>query len=97
MSIIMLMIWAEERLFQDTRLKEYWRLLEKNRFDPEHQQYAIVTLRQMNPMTYTGDSTVFYKGSLTSNSIFVQGNLLANKNVLKSIFDAAVQGQKNAR
>lgn len=70
--------------------------LREGRFDPEHQQYAIITLRQMNPVTYTGDSTIFYKGSLTSNGISVQGNLLSNENVLKAIFDAAVQGQKDS-
>jgi uncharacterized Ntn-hydrolase superfamily protein len=70
--------------------------LQQGRFDPEHQQYAIVTLGHMTPVTYTGDSTIFYKGSLTANGISVQGNLLSNENVLKAIFDAAVQGQKDS-
>jgi uncharacterized Ntn-hydrolase superfamily protein len=70
--------------------------LREGRFDPEHQQYAIITLGQMNPVTYTGDSTIFYNGSITSNGISVQGNLLSNENMLKAVFDAAVQGQKDS-
>lgn len=70
--------------------------LRESRFDPEHQQYAIMTLRQMNPVTYTGDSTIFYNGALTANGISVQGNLLSNENVLKAIFDAVVQAQKDS-
>jgi len=70
--------------------------LRESRFDPEHQQYAIITLGHMIPLTYTGDSTYFYKGSLTSNGISAQGSLLSNDKVLKAIFDAAVQGQKDS-
>jgi uncharacterized Ntn-hydrolase superfamily protein len=70
--------------------------LQQGRFDPQHQQYAIITLGHMTPVTYTGGSTIFYKGSLITNGISVQGNLLSNENVLKAIFDAAVQGQKDS-
>jgi len=69
--------------------------LKESRFDPAHQQYALITLTQMNPVTYTGDSTIAYSGSLTANGISVQGNLLPNENVLKAVFDIAVQGQKD--
>jgi uncharacterized Ntn-hydrolase superfamily protein len=70
--------------------------LRQSRFDPEHQQYALITLKQMTPATYTGDSTIFYKGSLTSNGISVQGNLLLDEKVLQAIFDTAVQAQKDS-
>lgn len=70
--------------------------LRQSRFDPEHQQYALITLGHMTPLTYTGDSTISYKGSLTANGISVQGNLLSNENVLAAIFNAAVQGQKDS-
>jgi len=72
------------------------KVLRQSRFDPEHQQYAIVTLKEMNPLTYTGDSTIFYKGAITGNGISVQGNLLANDNELKAIFNAVVQAQDDS-
>ena len=72
------------------------KVLMQARFDPEHQQYAIVTLKEMNPLTYTGDSVIFYKGAITGNGISVQGNLLKNENELKAIFDAVVQAQKDS-
>lgn len=70
--------------------------LRESRFHPEHQQYAIITLKQMNPVTYTGDSTIFYNGVLTANGISVQGNLLSNENVLKAIFDEAVRARRDS-
>jgi uncharacterized Ntn-hydrolase superfamily protein len=66
------------------------------RFDPEHQQYALVTVNEMNPVTYTGDSTIFYNGSLTGDGISVQGNLLSNSGELKDIFDAIINARKNS-
>ena len=77
-------------------IEEILEALREGRFDPQQQQYAIVTLRQMTPVTYTGDSTIFSKGSFTSKGISVQGNLLSNENVLKAVFDAAVQGQNDS-
>lgn len=72
------------------------KVLRQTRFDPEHQQYAIVTLKEMNPLTYTGDSTIFYNGALTGNGISVQGNLLTNENELKDIFAAVVKAQNDS-
>ncbi len=72
------------------------KVLRQARFDPEHQQYAIITLKEMNPLTYTGDSTIFYNGALTAYGISVQGNLLTNKDELKAIFDAVVNAQKDS-
>ncbi|MBK7872851.1 MAG: DUF1028 domain-containing protein [Saprospiraceae bacterium] len=71
--------------------------LRESRFDPEHQQYALVTLQQMNPVTYTGDSTMAYNGALTGYGISVQGNLLTNEKELQTIFNAAVKAQKKGR
>ena len=70
--------------------------LRQARFDPEHQQYALVTLDQLYPVTYTGDSTIFYKGSLTAKGISVQGNILSSDKVLKAVFEAAIQAQKES-
>src|SRR6266498_2372087 len=50
----------------------------------------------MNPLTYTGDSEIFYKGAITGNGISVQGNLLAKEDELKAIFDAGVQAQNHS-
>jgi uncharacterized Ntn-hydrolase superfamily protein len=72
------------------------KVLLQARFDPEHQQYAIVTLKEMDPLTYTGDSAVFYKGAITGKGISVQGNLLTSENELRVIFDAVVQAQKDS-
>lgn len=72
------------------------KVLLQARFDPKHQQYAIVTLKEMDPLTYTGDSAVFYKGTITGKGISVQGNLLTSENELKVIFDAVVQAQKDS-
>jgi uncharacterized Ntn-hydrolase superfamily protein len=71
--------------------------LRNPRFDPEHQQYALVTLNHMTPLTYTGDSTVAYKGSITGNGISVQGNILADANELKAIFDAVIEARKQSK
>jgi uncharacterized Ntn-hydrolase superfamily protein len=70
--------------------------LRESRFDPEHQQYALVTLTQMNPLTYTGDSTFTYKGALTARGLSVQGNILSSDTELQAIFDAAMQAQKDS-
>jgi uncharacterized Ntn-hydrolase superfamily protein len=66
-------------------------------FDPERQQYAIVTIKYIDrPGTYSGDSIKFNKGALTASGISVQGNTLANEQELKIIFDAVVKGQKDS-
>lgn len=70
--------------------------LQETRFDPEHQQYALVTLNHMTPVTYTGNSTVSYKGALTGNGVSVQGNILTNEHELKTIFDAVIDAQKRS-
>ncbi|MGA0556652.1 DUF1028 domain-containing protein [Larkinella sp. VNQ87] len=64
-------------------------------FDPEHQQYAVVTLAHPDASrTYTGDSTHAHKGALTAYGVSVQGNTLANEQELQVILDAVLQGQK---
>jgi uncharacterized Ntn-hydrolase superfamily protein len=66
-------------------------------FDPERQQYAIVTIKYMDrPGTYTGDSTKNHKGTLTASGISVQGNTLTNEDELKIILDAVLKGQKDS-
>jgi uncharacterized Ntn-hydrolase superfamily protein len=63
-------------------------------FDPQRQQYAVVTLKDIEqPAAYTGDSTKHFNGAMTANGISVQGNTLATDQVLKKIFDAVIDGR----
>jgi uncharacterized Ntn-hydrolase superfamily protein len=75
-------------------------ILEKLRspdFDPEHQQYAIISMDDIShPVTYTGTQTVSYASTLTGNGITVQGNMLTNPDEIQIIFDAAVKAQKDS-
>ena len=75
-------------------------ILEKLRspdFDPEHQQYAIISMDDFShPVTYTGKQTVSYASTLTGNGITVQGNMLTNPDEIQIIFDAAVKAQKDS-
>jgi uncharacterized Ntn-hydrolase superfamily protein len=69
--------------------------LRKAMYDPERQQYAVVTLQHLSaPRTYTGDSTHQVNGSLTATGIAVQGNTLASERVIQAIFEAALQAQQ---
>ncbi|ADB38231.1 DUF1028 domain-containing protein [Spirosoma linguale] len=63
-------------------------------FKPEEQQYAVVTLQQIDkPSTYTGAATSPAGGSLTATGISVQGNTLANQDVLTAVMQAVVKAQ----
>lgn len=70
--------------------------LRQARFDPEHQQYALVTLKHMRPLTYTGDSTIEFRGALMGHGISVQGNILSSSKELEAIFNAVVKAQKQS-
>jgi uncharacterized Ntn-hydrolase superfamily protein len=66
-------------------------------FDPERQQYAVVTIRNLDrPATYTGDSTNLFRGSLTKTGVSVQGNTLTSDDELKIIMQAVVKGQNES-
>jgi len=75
-------------------------ILEKLRqpnFDPEQQQYAIMSLNDIeHPVTYTGTRTVSHASSLTGNGISVQGNMLTHPEEIQAIFDAAIKAQKDS-
>lgn len=63
-------------------------------FDPERQQYAVVTIKYIDsPATYTGDSTKRFNGALTKSGVSVQGNTLTSDNELEIIMEAVVKGQ----
>jgi uncharacterized Ntn-hydrolase superfamily protein len=66
------------------------------RFDPENQQYAVVTIKYLSePATYTGDSCHQHFATLTASGISVQGNTLTNENEFKIIMDAVQKGQND--
>jgi uncharacterized Ntn-hydrolase superfamily protein len=66
-------------------------------FDPEKQQYAVVTIKYIDsPATYTGDSAKLFKGALTKSGVSVQGNTLTSATELRIIMDAVEKGQKDA-
>ena len=63
-------------------------------FDPERQQYAVVTVKYFDrPITYTGVSTNPFNGALTRPGVSVQGNTLTSESELKSIMEAVAKGQ----
>jgi uncharacterized Ntn-hydrolase superfamily protein len=67
-------------------------------FDPERQQYAVVTIRYLdNPKIYTGTSTKPSNGGLTDYGISVQGNTLASDAVLQEVMSATQKGRNEAR
>jgi uncharacterized Ntn-hydrolase superfamily protein len=69
--------------------------LKDPKFDPEHQQYAILCVNYPeNAKTYTGASTTDAKGSLTEKGISVQGNTLVSKEELDAVLRAAVNAQQ---
>lgn len=63
-------------------------------FDPERQQYAVMTLQHLEPEIYTGSLTNTFNGALTANGISVQGNTLTGSGVLTKVLDAALKAQK---
>ncbi|GAO42504.1 DUF1028 domain-containing protein [Flavihumibacter petaseus] len=70
------------------------RALRDPQYDPERQQYAVVTIKFLQqPATYTGDSTHPFNGTLTAPGVSVQGNTLANEEALRQIMNALIKGQ----
>lgn len=66
-------------------------------FDPERQQYAVVTFKYYDrPITYTGVSTHPYNGALTKPGVSVQGNTLTSESELKLIMDAVEKGRNES-
>lgn len=86
-----------EMILAESRPADIIKALRDPAFDPERQQYAVVTIKFINePAGYTGDSTKNYNGILTASGVSVQGNTLANEQELKIIFDAVKQGKNKA-
>lgn len=72
-------------------------VLRSAEFDPERQQYAVVTIEHIDsPATYTGDSTAKFNGALAKPGVSVQGNILASEDELEIIMAAVEQGRKDS-
>lgn len=66
-------------------------------FDPNsaRQQYGIICVNYPDrPTTFTGGATTNPRGSFTAEGISVQGNTLANDQVLKAVFDTVMSARK---
>jgi uncharacterized Ntn-hydrolase superfamily protein len=86
-----------EMIFAESSPEQIIQALRNPDFDPENQQYAVVTIRYIDsPATYTGDSAKLFKGALTKRGVSVQGNTLTSASELKIIMDAVEKGQQEA-
>ena len=87
---------AVEMILAESNPEQIIRALRDPAFDPEKQQYAIVTIKYIDkPATFTGNSTNYYKGALTASGISVQGNTLTNEDELRNIFNAIQKAKTN--
>jgi uncharacterized Ntn-hydrolase superfamily protein len=84
-----------QMVLADAAPDEILKALRDPDFDPENQQYAIVTLSKINaPKAYTGRATTPYRGSITAKGVSIQGNTLSNKKMLNEILQAVLKAQK---
>jgi uncharacterized Ntn-hydrolase superfamily protein len=71
--------------------------LREGNFDPEHQQYAILSLADpLHPLTYSGTQNTSYSGSMTGKGISVQGNTLTSPEVIRAVYAAALKAQQDS-
>ena len=86
-----------EMILAESTPEQIIQALRNPRFDPERQQYAVVTIKYIdNPRAYTGDSTKQFNGALTQAGVSIQGNTLASNIELKVIMEAVEEGQKQS-
>ncbi len=84
-----------EMILADASPDEILKAIRNPEYDPEHQQYAIITVKYWNtPLTYTGTGTTAFKGTLTEKGISVQGNTLTSDAEIKAVMDAAKMAKK---
>lgn len=73
---------------------EIMNALKDPEFEPDEQQYAVITVQQLDkPLTYTGATNPAVKGAATAKGISVQGNTLANPKAIDAILEVAVKAQ----
>lgn len=86
-----------QMVLADASPEEILKAIKDPEFDPENQQYAVVCLSNLDkPQTYTGLETTTDKGTLTSKGVSIQGNTLANKEMLNKILQAVINAQKKS-
>ncbi|MEB2777340.1 DUF1028 domain-containing protein [Algoriphagus sp. D3-2-R+10] len=86
-----------EMILAETTPEQIILALRNPDFDPERQQYAVVTVKYIDsPGTYTGNSTDQYNGTLTKSGVSVQGNTLTSDSALKTIMEAVEKGQNES-
>ncbi|HEY9045414.1 MAG TPA: DUF1028 domain-containing protein [Ohtaekwangia sp.] len=85
-----------EMILANATPEEIIRALRDPAFDPERQQYAVITVKYKIPATYTGDLTHTARGALTAPGISVQGNTLTDDQVLEKVMQTVVAGQKES-
>ena len=84
-----------EMIIADRSPEEIIQALQDPVFDPQRQQYAVVSLKYIEtPMTFTGAETDSCKGAITARGVSVQGNTLTYTNELTAIMEAVVKGQQ---
>lgn len=85
-----------EMILANATPEEIIQVLRDPSFDPEHQQYAVLTMLHLNPATYTGAGTHTFNGALTAPGISVQGNTLTTGEVLQEVLTAVAEAQKKS-
>ncbi len=84
-----------EMIRADVAPGEILKMIRDSKYDPEEQQYAIVTIKQFKtPVTYTGSLTTAYRGALTTAGISVQGNTLTDSAELRAVLNVAIEARK---
>jgi uncharacterized Ntn-hydrolase superfamily protein len=92
--------WAREKgvamLLTDASPQEIIDALTDSLYEPEQQQYGVVSLLYITePRTYTGSATQPFQGTLLSPGVAIQGNTLANEQVVHAILKAIEQGKQD--
>ena len=65
------------------------------RFDPENQQFAVVSLSAKHaPATYSGTKISQWTGTMTGDGVSVQGNILVGESVVAAAFAAFPAAKK---
>jgi uncharacterized Ntn-hydrolase superfamily protein len=86
-----------QMILADAPPEEIIQAMRDSIFDPERQQYAVITITFIDrPETYTGQLTNAFKGALTDYGVSVQGNTLASETELHVVLDAVRKGRTNS-
>jgi uncharacterized Ntn-hydrolase superfamily protein len=82
-------------IMADASPQEIMQALSDPLFDPEKQQYGVVSFLYLSsPMAFTGSATHPWQGTLTAEGVAIQGNTLANEQTIQAIMEAVLQGQQ---